>query len=141
MQNLNFTLKVINGAITLLTISLLIFMTFYIVNAFKRRRLSWRNLWFGLPISVSLAFIIYIDKLGALITRLVVWTWRNKGGDSSPFNTPETWWLFIGALVTGLGMLLMIRLLSRPRFGDWPWLASAAITTLYVVCSYLFEYG
>ncbi len=131
MQKLNFTLEVINGAVSILIFFLLVWIAFHL---FDRRRFfkSWWALALGIPGGLSLAFYLGVEQSGTLLTRVVVWVWRMTGG-SVPFSSVQNGLLILGAVSTGLGILLIIRLLSRPRFGDWPWLTAFFVSIGYVI--------
>lgn len=136
MKNLNFILEQVNAAASLLTFSLLIFLTFYLWDWLKYKGSTpWRALLVGLPPAIALAAILYLEKIGTITTRTVVWVWRALRGGAVPFSNIEMFFLLAGALLTSFAMLLMIRLLTKPRFGDWPWLASASVTCIYLAAS------
>ncbi|HXP66173.1 MAG TPA: hypothetical protein VN815_11925 [Steroidobacteraceae bacterium] len=138
MGTLNFVLEQVNAAASLLTFSLLIFLTFYLWDwLVYKGRTPWRALLIGLPPAIALAALLYLDKVGTLLTRSVVWMWRVFGEGVVPFTDAETFFLLGGSLITSIAVLLMIRLLTRPRFGDWPWMASASITCLYLAVTTL----
>jgi hypothetical protein len=132
MSNLNFILEQANGSTSILTFALLVFLTFYLWDWLRYKKMNlWTALFVGLPPAIALAVILYLEKIGTLMTRSVVWVWR-MGGGKTPFTETETIFLLGGAVLTALGLLLMIRLLTSPRFGAWPWLASAGAAIAYL---------
>lgn len=132
MANLNFILEQANGSTSILSFSLLVFLTFYLWDWLHYKNMNvWTALFVGLPPAIALALVLYLEKIGTLMTRAVVWAWRMAGA-AKPFTEIETDFLLGGALLTALGLLLMIRLLTMPRFGNWPWLASAGLTIAYL---------
>lgn len=138
MGSLNFVLEQVNAAASLLTISLLIFLTFYLWDwLVYKGRTPLRAILVGLPPAIALAAILYLEKIGTLLTRSVVWVWRAFRGGAVPFTGGEVFFLLSGAVITSIALLLTIRLLTRPRFGDWPWLASASVTCLYLATTTL----
>lgn len=141
MQKLNFILEQINGAASLLTFSLLLFLSFYLWDwlAYKHRT-PWSAMLVGLPPAIALAAILYMEKIGTLMTRVVVWSWRTFREGNIPFNDVETGFLIGGAAITSMGLLLMIRLLTLPRFGNRAWVASAAITAAYLLATTIWHF-
>lgn len=136
MKNLNFTLEQINGSVALLTFFFLCWCSFYLWEFFKYRgTYSWRTALVGLPPAIGLAVVLYVEKSGTLITRAVVWVWRWTTGGVELFTMSQQVFLFIGSALTAAGMLLLIRILTRPRLGEWPWIASGLVTAGYVLVS------
>lgn len=136
MTSLNFILEQINGAAALLTFCLLVFLTFYLWDWLKYKHTTpLRALLTGLPPAIALAAIIYLETFGTLVTRATVWSWRLSTRGTAPFTHAETGFLLLGAAVTSIAILLMIRLLTRSRFGNWPWMVSASIASGYALAS------
>lgn len=133
MQTLNFTLEVINGSISVLTYFVLIFLGYYLVSGFGRHQFTWKNL-FIISTAIGLAFSLFIEKMGTFLTRTIIWLWRVAGAQV-PFTVAQNVVLIVGALLTMMGLLMMIRVLSRPRFGNWPWATAAIIVATYDVVS------
>jgi hypothetical protein len=73
-----------------------------------------------------------VENFGTGLTRVLSWIWRMGGGEL-PFNDLQNLILITGSLLTASGLLWMIAILSRPRYGEWPWRASAAIAGGYVL--------
>lgn len=140
MENLNFILEQVNGVISLLTLSLLGFLTFYLWDWLNYRRTTpARAIARGLPLAIALASLLLLDKLGTLVVRATVWSWRTSTEGKVPFTETETIFLLLGASIISASLLLLVRLLTRPRFGDWPWVASPVVAAVYVVLTTLFR--
>lgn len=138
MENLNFILEQLNGATSILTFCLLVFLTFYLWDWLDYKSTTpLHAILIGLPPAIALAAILYIDKIGTLMTRATAWVWRMTTGGTVPFGAIETGFLIGGGAVTTVSTLLMINLLTRPRFGPWPWRASALLVGGYVTLSTL----
>jgi hypothetical protein len=131
MKILNFVLETTNGAVSLLTAFFLIFLTVYLIQEFRARKLTWRKMAAALPVGIAVALALYIEKVGALTTRIIIFIWRVHGGDI-PFSDIELGLLSFGAEATAVGLLMMMRILSRARYGDWPWIVVSLITLVYV---------
>lgn len=130
MDRLNFTLEVINGSVSILTFFLLFFLSVYLASNIQREGFTWKS-FFWMSTAVSLVTALFIEKTGTLASRTVVWIWRTQGG-TLPFTKIEDFFLVIGALLTAIGLIMMIRVLSRPRFGNWPWMVSTIVALDYV---------
>jgi hypothetical protein len=134
MERLNFILEQANGSTSVLTFALLVFLTFYLCDWLHYKKMNFLAAFFvGLPPAIALASILYLEKVGTLMTRLVALVWRMTGGGKTPFTLVQTYFLLAGAIVTAIGLLLMIRLLTMPRFGNWPWLVSAGLAGVFLV--------
>jgi hypothetical protein len=130
MTQLNFTLEIINGSISILTFFLLFFLSVYLVSHIRREGFTWKTfLW--MSTAASLVVALFIEKTGTLATRTVTWAWRSRGGNL-PFTSIEDFFLIVGAILTVIGLIMMIRVLSRPRFGNWPWMVSTIVALDYV---------
>lgn len=129
MQTLNFTLEVINGSISILTYFVLLFLGYYLITELGLKRFTWKNL-FIISTAIGLAFSLFIEQLGSFLTRMIIWFWRMAGANV-PFTPTQNGMLVLGAAITMVGLIMMIRVLSRPRFGEWPWVIATAIVVSY----------
>lgn len=134
----DFSLELINGVVTINTFFFLLWCSVHIHSEFNRRELTWYFALVGLP-SVAIVVAMFSEKIGTMMTRSVTWVWRMHGG-TVPFNDVEDALLFGGALFTALGLLWSVAILSRPRFGEWPWRIAAGVTLCYVFVSSLLHY-
>lgn len=133
----NTILEVTNGVVAILVFCLLVWLAEHLRWEFRYRSITWKLALFGLP-SVAIVAALLFEKLGTLTTRTVVVFWRMSGG-GEPFSELENSLLIVGSLLTASGLLWMIAILSRPRFGEWPWRASAALAVSYVCLAVAFH--
>ena len=138
MEHQNFTLEVVNGVVAIDTFFFLIWCAAHLYFEFQRRKLTWYFAIVGLP-SVAIVVAMFDEKLGMLISRLVIWLWRVRGATEALVDK-EVVALVTGATVTSTGLLWMIAILSRPRFGEWPWRIATGVTLCYVVGSMVLHY-
>lgn len=136
MVTLNLFLELINGVAVILTVCLLIFLTFYLGDwlAYKHRS-GWDALLIGLPPAIALASLIYMNEVGIVMARLVGWVWRAFYNGAIPFTPMEVGFIIAGCLISSTAIIFMIRLLTLPRLGNWPWIASAIAAVVYVIFS------
>lgn len=137
---LNFVLETVNGIVLILSFPLLIVLTHYIIAKLRQRKQPMRRMLLSVPAVptvLALALALYLDKLGVLMTRLAVWTWRRFGNGltGGPMNDAQEYLLLIGTPLCAIGLLWLIAILSRPRFGNWPWLASAGMAAMFMVAT------
>lgn len=121
-------LDTMNGVITIMSAALIVILTAYLIS--RRREINF--LAVSLPIGMSLALAIYVREMGSLLTRLVLWAWLRVGGVSLPATGIQASLMLIGAFGMIFGLLWLIAILSRPQWGDWPWLATAAAAIVYL---------
>lgn len=133
----NTILEVTNGVVAILVFCLLVWLAEHLRWELRYRSLTWKMVLFGLP-SVAIAAALFFEKLGTLTSRTVVFVWRMSGGNG-PFSELENSLLIVGSFLTASGLLWMIAILSRPRFGEWPWRASAALAASYVCLAVAFH--
>lgn len=137
---MNFILETVNGVVLILSFTLLIVLTGYIVAKFREQKVPVHQVLMSVPAAhtvLALALALYLDKLGVLMTRMAVWTWRRFGDGlvGGPMNDAQIYLLMIGTPLSAIGLLWLVRILSRPRYGDWPWMVSSALATIYLVAA------
>ena len=132
---LNFILETVNGVVLILSFPLLIVLTLYLVAKYRQPDRPLRPVPGVLPVAISLASALLIDKLGVLLTRLAVWTWRRFGAGESggPMNEWQHYILLAGTVMSAIGCLWLIRILSRPMYGELPWSISTLLAGIYVL--------
>lgn len=126
IEDVNVLLETINGGLSILIAASLLFLLFYIID-------HRRNYLKGSPsLGMTLAIPMAIIKLGLLISFSSRWYWR--------FEFFGNWFpgyikimLITGSMISSIGFIWLLRILSRPRFGDGPWLTICAIFSLYLV--------
>ncbi|WFU42579.1 hypothetical protein QA640_08985 [Bradyrhizobium sp. CB82] len=127
---MNFYLETVNGTIVILLATALAFLSLYIVQQKQALKLAWWKCLTDPPPGIALALPMAAIKAGLVLTRGTLWAWREFGGEQM------TGWqldlVLTGTAVTALGALSLVRVLSRARFGDWPWIISAMLVVIYI---------
>jgi hypothetical protein len=128
----SLTLEILNGVGVILAGCFLVFLTVYLAREHKARNLRLRDWFFRLPPSMHLVVAIYVFDLGVVVRAGVIWIWRRffEGGSMSLM---QLMLLLVGAVIIAIGSLCKIRAVSKPSFGNWPWLASLALVVAYLV--------
>jgi hypothetical protein len=133
MEKLKFALEVVNGSTVILGCFLIAWLVFHLYDMIIHRgEVSIKSMMFGVAGGASLAGYLLIEQVGIVLNRLMIWIWRMMGA-SEPFTDFQDIIFALGAFLIGVGILLMIRLLSRPRFGETPWVVAATFTLLYTI--------
>lgn len=113
MIDLNSLLELSNGVWTILGLVLLFAVIEYLYLEHHMRGLGIER-WFGdLPVSMQLGAGIATLVLGFTIRSASVWFWRMLEAQT-PLDYPT---VVIGTVIAGLGMIWLIRVISRPRYG------------------------
>lgn len=139
---MNFILETVNGVVMILSAFLLVCLTLYLIMQIRRYKLPW-NFVLGMaptavPATVLAAVVLgaalYVEKTGMLLTRLAVFSWRRFGNGEAggSMNVTEREVLMAGTILSAVGALWLIRILSKPVLGEWPWIVSTIIGAGYV---------
>lgn len=137
MDQQNFILEVTNGVISILLVCLLVWLIAHLRAEFSQRALTWKIALFGMP-SVTIVVALLFENFGTATSRIVIWMWR-IGGGSLPFTWVQSSLLITASLLTASGLLWIIAILSKPRYGEWPWRASAALAASYALLAIAFR--
>jgi hypothetical protein len=124
------TLEILNGAWSILSLCLLVFLLVYFIGQWRAERLTWKNI-LALPLGMMVAVSLFVQNSGGFASRATVWWWRHFQG-GQPLSSLNIYILTASAAVANIGALMVIRVFSRPRFGDGPWLFSLGLTLCYV---------
>lgn len=133
----DFFLEVLNGNWSLAAIALTIICAIYLLHELAaefaksgRGDLSWRA---RLTLGMRVALAVMTLSVGVAIRSLEVTRWRiMDGGDPSKLNQA---WLGVGGTMALLGFLCCIREISKPLYGDRPWLYTLAAMVIYTAVS------
>lgn len=134
MTLLNKLLEIVNGNLAILRFEFLIFLAVYLYMAADE--MKPRDWFVALPLGMAVAVSMFFNNAGELGRNVVVWTWRVSTGGVVPLTDFQLGMLTAFASVAALGLLLMIRIFSRPFFGNFPWVFCAITVigyTLYAV--------
>lgn len=130
-------LELLNGAGMVLEFCFIGLMLMYLWRETRRRGLAFAD-WIGgkLPPSMNLAIAVVVCDCGVWVRTIVIWAWREfyGGGD---FGNWQAAALVLGALLIVVGSLCKIRAVSKPDYGDGPWMLAAAATLAFVLASVL----
>lgn len=135
----NLPLELLNGGGMVVEFFFLGWMIRYLWNETTRRKLTWRTWLAGhLPPSMNFAVSVIVFDIGVWIRSVDIWVWRRFFG-AADFNQPMILILAGGAVAILLGSLCKVRAITKPDFGNVPWLVSAGATAVFVAASVIFR--
>lgn len=129
-------LELINGAGAILDACFLLLIGFYLVKEHRRRGLAFSDWLGGLPPSMHFAVAVAACDAGILLRTSSSWVWRRFYA-AGPFPSWLLALLILGGVGIVVGMLCKIRSISRPDYGDAPWLIALYALTIFLFLSCL----
>jgi hypothetical protein len=123
-----------NGVWAVLALWLTGFMVFHVLMIRMQRRIRWERLVFNfsLPLSVQIALGVLAVAGAIFLTRAAVWWARYKHSGEIDMLMPELA-VYAGGVVLGIvGFLCILRTVSQPTFGHWPWVGALVSAVAYV---------
>lgn len=114
--------EVVNGNWAVLAFILILVCACYIKHEWFANRV-WTQ---GMGIAASIVLL----SVGVCSTRAIVFIWRHFYGQTE-FTDGQAIGLSIGGAIGAAGFLILIRRISKPLFGDGPWIATLAVCSLF----------
>lgn len=131
-------LEIFNGMGMVLSAIFLVLMIQYLVKETRRRKLPYRSWFFRLPPSMHFAVAITVYVFGVLMRTSAAWTWR-RFGYGGEFGAGLICMFAMSAVIIVVGGICQIRAISKPDWGDGPWLLSTAAVIAFVVTDLYFR--
>ena len=133
-MNFSAVLEAANGVWAILALWLTAFMIYHILKIRAQRRISWRRvlLDFSLPLSVQLAFGVLVVAVAVLVTRGLIWFARIQNGGNVDAIIAQSGSYLFGTALGVAGFLSILRTISQPTFGHWPWIGALASSGVYL---------
>lgn len=125
-----YVLEMANGVWTIVSIWLVVFLAYHLVKVGAQRRV-WKY-GLNLPLSIQLAVGIWIVCIGVLVTRAVVWVSRFSNDGFIELKEIETVSFVLGTLVGLAGFMCILRVVTKPMLGHWPWVSALACCAIYI---------
>lgn len=123
-------LEILNGYWAIAAASLTVICVIYLVHealAHKVFGYGWRSRLTG---SMRVMLGVMTMALGVAIRSTEVTAWRLRGGDLANLSQ---FWLILGGTLALLGFICTIREISKPLYGDGPWIWTMVAMALYTV--------
>lgn len=129
----NDLLEVANGVWSIVALWLAIFLGYHLLKIRERKNLPWSRI-FNLPVSMQLAVGTLIVSSAIFINRSALWFESSKhGGDVELSYLDSAWcWFLVGTIFGIAGFLCILRTVTRPMLGHWPWVGALLNVAVYV---------
>jgi hypothetical protein len=138
-MNPGVPLELLNGNTMLLDGGFLLLIGVYLARETIRRSLRVSDwLMLRLPVSMHFAVAVAVHDCHTFGKSALIWHWR-RFGHAAPF---EAWQVSALAALGVLGLvggLCKIRAISKPDYGDGPWLAAVGIAAAFTLVSLIWR--
>lgn len=135
MSDANLLLELSNGTWSILAFCACFFLAFHILDIGERRHIHIRRWFSDLPQSLQLAVGIFTVCVGIAVGRPAIWFWRfTTGGNLQNFDEIR-FPLILGAAIGCVGLICIIRVVTRPMQSNWPWISSIVLVLAYVAAT------
>lgn len=131
-MNFGDLLEVGNGIWAVLSLWLSSFLLFHLLVVRVQRKISWNRFLFKLPFSMQLAVGTLVVAVAVLLTRTVLWWARYRHSDDLNLFMPASVTYLFGTSLGIVGFLCILRTISQPSFGRWPWIGALLSVAVYV---------
>lgn len=113
---------------------LTIFMIYHVVVVRAQRRIPWKNLFFNFKINLSIQVALgtLAVAVAIFLTRAVLWSARHFPETNTDLLMPHSLVYAAGTALGIVGFLCILRSVSQPAFGHWPWAGALASSAVYV---------
>lgn len=126
-------LEWLNGGGLVLAVSFLFLISLYLFKESRRRKLTPLDWLHGkIPPNMHFAVAIAVCDAGIGMRSGLIWGWR-KFFAGGPFGKFGITMLAISAALIAIGFVCKIRSISRPDWGDGPWLAAVAALAVFLI--------
>lgn len=135
----NLPLELLNGGGMVVELFFLIYMVQYLWKETTRRGLGVRTWLAGqLPPSMNFAVAVVVFDVGVWARSVDIWVWRRFFG-AAPFNMTQIIILGLGALAILLGSLCKVRAITKPDYGNGPWMVALGSTAAFIAATLYFR--
>lgn len=127
-------LELFNGGFVLLEGVFLLWAVRYLWIEGRRRDLRFIDYFGRLPPSMGLVVAVIVFDFSSWLRSLVIWNWRRFYAA----GTPALWHqhaLIVAGAIGIIGALCKIRAVTKPDYGNEPWLFCLGLIAVYVVVS------
>jgi len=128
----SFLLELLNGNWGIAATSLAIICAIYLIHETAARGMpswEWRK---KMTLGMRVAIAMMVLSIGVAVRSAEVYLWRAMSGDLTELNLL---WLTFGGSVALLGFLCCIREISKPLYGDGPWIWTLVTMAIFTAGS------
>jgi hypothetical protein len=111
------------------------FMIYHVLRVRAQRKIPWRRLIFNfrVALSVQIALGTLAVALAIFLTRAVLWFARHYYPPDLDLYMPHSA-IYAGGTALGIiGFLCILRSVSQPVCGHWPWVGALASGVAYII--------
>ena len=126
-----------NGGVMVLEGLFLLWALRYLWLEYRRRNLSTKD-WFKLPPSMSFIVAVIVFDFSVWLRAVAIWSWRKFYG-AAAFPDWQIVLLLVAGVIGVVGALCKIRAVTKPDYGDEPWLICIAILIVFIIISVLVD--
>lgn len=133
--------ELLNGSDVILKGIFMLWALRYLWLETKRRKLRFRD-WFLFRLPPSMGFIIavIVADFSTWIRSAVIWSWRRFYG-SADYTAWQLELLLLAGLIGIVGGVCKIRAVTKPEYGDEPWLICLALVLVFIAASLVGRYA
>lgn len=121
-----------NGVWAILAFWLSIFLTHHLVMVWRSHHFRWKS-FINLPLSMQLAIGMLVVTIAILINQTAVWYARHTNFGVFSEQASSSVIFLVGKTVGIVGLLCILRTVSKPALGNWPWLSALASVGVYLI--------
>jgi hypothetical protein len=126
-------LEVSNGVWAIIALWLSVFLLYHLLTVRYQRKIIWGRFILGrMPLSMQIAVGVLVISVSIFVTRGIISWSRFKNGGNLDLQVTETGFYFAGVLMGIIGFLCVLRTVSNPTFGKWPWMAAIVSALVYI---------
>lgn len=125
-------LEVANGVWAIVALWLTVFLIYHLLLVKSQRSISWSRM-FNLPLSMQLAVGTLVVSSAIFITRTIIWLSRHANNGLLSLQATDTIAFVSGTVLGIIGFLCILRTVTRPLLGHWPWIGALLNAAAYVL--------
>lgn len=130
-----FLLELFNGGVVLLEGLFLLWALRYLWLETRRRNLTFHSWWRdGFPPSMGFIVAVIVFDFSGWLRSFVVWTWR-RFNNAGSFSQWQLYTLIAAGVIGVIGALCKIRAVTKPDYGNEPWLICLALVIVFIAAS------
>jgi hypothetical protein len=124
-----------NGLWAVVALWLSVFMVYHVLIVRMQRQIPWRKMLFNfkVPLSIQVALGILAVAVAIFSTRYVLWSARYFHSIDGDLMMPHSAVYAAGTALGIVGFLCILRSVSQPTFGHWPWVGALISITVYAI--------
>jgi hypothetical protein len=139
--NTSILLELFNGSDAILRSIFMLWALRYLWVETRRRSLGFADwVFFKLPPSMGFIIAVIVSDVSVWLRDITIWAWR-RFYYANAFDSWQLGSLLIAGTIGVVGGLCKIRSVTRPDYGDGPWLSCLALVLAFIVASLISKYA